>query len=148
MNTVTQIENRFRISTNITEFDLPYIHHYLCRDSYWASGIPIDTVKRSMDNSLCFGVFENDKQVGFARVISDMATFAYLADVFIDETYRGLGLSKLLMKTIMAYPELQHLRNWILMTKDAHGLYEQYGFTVHPQPETVMRKNNPDHYKK
>ena len=143
-----QEEERFRISTNATEFNLPYIHHYLSTQSYWAAGIPLETVKRSIANSLCFGVFENDKQVGFARVISDMATFGYLADVFIDKNYRGLGLSKLLMKTIMAYPELQHLRNWLLMTKDAHGLYEQYGFAVHPHPERVMRKTNPECYKK
>ncbi len=148
MNPATQIRNRFRISTNTEEFNLSYIHHYLSHDSYWASGIPMDTVKRSIANSLCFGVFEKDKQVGFARVISDRATFAYLADVFIEASYRGLGLSKLLMETIMGYPELQHLRNWLLMTRDAHRLYEQYGFTIHPQPESVMRKNNPDCYKR
>jgi len=136
------------ISTDKSAIDIPVVHQYLCNDSYWANGIPLDIVTRSIDNSLCFGVYCQEKQVGFARVISDFATFAYLGDVFILPGHRGKGLSKWLMLVIMNYPELQGLRRFILTTKDAHGLYTQFGFSPYPQPERLMGKNDPDIYKK
>ena len=108
--------------------DIDLIHSFLSR-SYWAEGISKEIIRRSIEGALCFGVFENDKQVGFARMITDKATFAYLADVFIIEEYRGLGLSKWLMETIMAHPDLQGLRRMMLATRDAHELYKKFGFT-------------------
>jgi len=136
------IKGDYFISTDIALLNISYIQNYLSQHSYWAEGIPYEIVERSIQNSICFGVYKAQQQIGFARVITDKTTFAYLADVFIDEQYRGLGLSKWLMKIMMDYPEFQNLRNWMLVTKDAHGLYEQFGFLVHPQPERVMRKNN------
>ncbi|WP_261130696.1 GNAT family N-acetyltransferase [Bacillus sp. Marseille-Q3570] len=112
------------------EMDLQYIHDYLSNESYWAKGIDFNTVEKSVKNSLCFGLFHNVTQVGFARVITDYATFGYLADVFIDERHRGQGLSKWMVSEIMNHPDLQKLRRLMLVTKDAHGLYEQFGFEV------------------
>ena len=136
------IQNEFFISTDKTKLDVDTIHSYLCNESYWAKNIPLQTVQKSIDGSFCFGVFvtENSitKQIGFARVITDCATFAYLADVFIIETYRGKGLSKWLMKTIMECADLQGMRRWLLATKDAHGLYLQFGFTAIDKPERIM----------
>ena len=136
------------MSTDKSAINVQVVHHYLCNDSYWASGIPLDIVMRSINNSLCFGVYCQQEQVGFARVISDFATFAYLGDVFILPEHRGKGLSKWLMQVIMNYPELQGLRRFMLTTKDAHGLYAQFGFSAYPQPERLMGKNDPDIYKK
>lgn len=136
------------ISTDKSAIDIRVVHHYLCHDSYWANGIPLDIVMRSIDNSLCFGVYYEGKQAGFARVISDFATFAYLGDVFILPEHRGKGLSKWLMLVIMNHPELQGLRRFILTTKDAHGLYAQFGFIPYPQPGRLMGKNDPEIYKK
>ena len=121
-------KDRFNISTEKERMDIDLIHSFLTR-SYWAEGISKEVVRRSIEGALCFGVFENDKQVGFARMITDRATFAYLADVFIIEEYRGLGLSKWLMEFIMSYPDLQGLRRMILATRDAHELYKKFGFT-------------------
>src|SRR5678815_3351190 len=125
----------FTISTEKEKLDIDLIHSFLNR-TYWAEGILKEIIRRSIEGSLCFGVYENDKQampacrqVGFARMITDKATFAYLADVFIIEEYRGRGLSKWLMEVIMSHPDLQGLRRMILATKDAHGLYKQFGFT-------------------
>ncbi len=136
------IQNKFFISTDKAKLDIDTIHSYLCNESYWAKNIPLQTVQKSIDGSFCFGVFvtENSitKQIGFARVITDCATFAYLADVFIIETYRGKGLSKWLMKTIMECADLQGMRRWLLATKDAHGLYLQFGFTAIDKPERIM----------
>src|SRR6185369_16005467 len=109
----------FMISDDKTKLQPDVIHHFL-RNSYWAKDIPLEVVKRSIENSVCFGVYSGNKQVGFARVVSDLATFAYLADVFILEEYRGKGLSKRLMEYIMEYPQLQGLRRWMLATRDAH----------------------------
>ena len=120
-------KDRFNISTEKEKMDVNLIHSFLTR-SYWAEGISKEIIRRSIEGALCFGVFENDKQVGFARMITDKATFAYLADVFIIDEYRGLDLSKWLMEVIMSYPDLQGLRRMMLATKDAHGLYSQYGF--------------------
>jgi GNAT superfamily N-acetyltransferase len=115
--------------------------------SYWASGIPSETVARSLENSLCFGVFESGQQIGFARVISDRATIAYLGDVFILPEYRGRGLSKWLMECIVTHPELQGLRRWILATRDAHGLYGRFGFTPLKKPEVFMERHDPNVYR-
>jgi len=130
---------RFLISTDRSKLDLDVIHKFLTL-SYWAAGIPRATVARSIENSLCFGVYDNSNQIGFARVISDFATYAYVADVFILEPYRERGLGKELMASIMAHPELQGLRRWSLGTRDAQGLYAQFGFepVVNTRARTVM----------
>lgn len=130
-------DHRFAISTDKSKLDLAVIHDFL-KSSYWAENIPWSIVKKSINNSLCFGIYEEKKQVGFARVISDYATFAYLADVFILESYRGQGLGNWLIQSILEHPELQGLRKWLLATKDAHGLYRQYGFQDLKRPDTYM----------
>ncbi len=122
-----KIDN-YIISTDREKLDVNYIHHFLSKESYWAKNIPMDIVKTSIEGSLCFGVYENNKQVGFARVITDYATFGYLADVFIDQNYRGKGLSKELMKFIMEQELTKKLRRFMLATLDAHSLYAQFGF--------------------
>ena len=126
--------------------DIDLIHSFLTR-SYWAEGISKEIIRRSVEGALCFGVFENDKQVGFARMITDKATFAYLADVFIIDEYRGLGLSKWLMEVIMSYPDLQGLRRMMLATRDAHELYKKFGFTPLNNVDRWMQIHNPDVYK-
>lgn len=135
----------FIISTDKQRLDLSVIHGFLTT-SYWAAGIPFEVVKRSIDHSLNFGVYKGDRQVGFARVITDYATFAYIGDVFILEDYRGWGLSKWLMEVIADHPELQGLRRWLLLTRDAHGLYRKTGFTEPKDPERYMEKSFPDIY--
>jgi GNAT superfamily N-acetyltransferase len=115
--------------------------------SYWATGIPAETVSRSIDGSLCFTLLEGGNQVGFARVISDRATIAYLGDVFVLPEFRGKGLGKWLMECVMSHPELKGLRRWILVTRDAHGLYEQLGFKPLSRPEGYMELHNPDAYR-
>ena len=140
-------KDNYHISTDKEKLDIPFIHRFLSH-SYWAENIPFDTVKRSIDGSINFGVYNGNQQVGFARVITDYASFGYLADVFIDENYRGLGLSKWLMQTIMGHPQLQGFRSWQLATKDAHGLYAQFGFKPLENPERIMRIVVPDIYKK
>jgi len=132
------IKGDFIISTDKTKLDVVLIHRYLCAESYWAKNIPMQIVEKSIEGSLCFGIYHNTKQVGFARVITDQATFGYLADVFVIEEYRGRGLSKWLMEVIMNHPGLQGLRRWLLATKDAHGLYAQFGFTPLDKPERIM----------
>ena len=126
--------------------DIDLIHSFLTR-SYWAEGISKEIIRRSIEGALCFGVFENDKQVGFARMITDKATFAYLADVFIIGEYRGLGLSKWLMEVIMSYPDLQGLRRMMLATRDAHELYKKFGFTLLNNVDRWMHIHHPDIYK-
>lgn len=119
---------KFLYSTDKSKLNLDYIHHFLSKESYWAKNIPMDIVKTSIEGSLCFGVYENNKQIGFARVITDYATFGYLADVFIDKDYRGRGLSKELMAFIMEQDVVKKLRRFMLATLDAHSLYAQFGF--------------------
>ncbi len=138
---------RFLISTDRSKLDVDVIHKFLAR-SYWAEGIPRETVVRSIENSLCFGVYDNARQIGFARVISDFATYAYVADVFILEPYRERGLGKELMASIMAHPDLQGLRRWSLGTRDAQGLYAQFGFkpVVNTLARTVMEIVDPEIY--
>jgi GNAT superfamily N-acetyltransferase len=134
------------ISTDKTKLDIALIHNYLRNDSYWAKNIPLDIVERSIENSLCFGVYDDLKLIGFARIMSDCATFAYLADVFILPEYRGKGLSKQLMEYITSYPALQGLRRWMLATADAHELYRKYGFTDIAKPERLMELTRPNIY--
>jgi N-acetylglutamate synthase-like GNAT family acetyltransferase len=137
----------FAITTETSFFNVEFVHAFLSK-SYWAENIPLETVQRSIDHSLCFGVFHLGRQIGFARMITDKATFGYLADVFIDEAYRGQGLSKWLMEEIMAHPDLQGLRRIMLATRDASGLYEQFGFSALSFPERWMQIHQPDIYKK
>ena len=140
-------KDNYLISTDNSKLDINSIHNYLT-NSYWAAGIPLDTVNRSIENSTCFGDYDDDKLVGFARVISDKATIAYLGDVFILETHRGKGLSKWLMECIMKHPELQGFRRWILLTRDAHELYRKYGFKDIERPDRYMEIVSPNVYKK
>jgi GNAT superfamily N-acetyltransferase len=125
------------ISTDPSRFDLDVIHGYLAR-SYWAAGIPRETVERSIAGSLCFGAFDGNSQIGFARVITDRATFAYLADVFVLEEFRGRGVASKLMEAIVGHPELRGLRRWLLVTRDAHRLYERFGFRPLAHPDRHM----------
>jgi GNAT superfamily N-acetyltransferase len=141
------MSDAIEISCDPKRLDLDLIYSFLTK-SYWAAGIPRDVVARSIENALCFGVYDRGKQVGFARVITDRATFAYLADVFIVESHRGRGLSKRLMEAIVAHPELQNLRRWSLITRDAHGLYGQFGFKGLPNPERWMERHDPNVYRK
>ncbi|HVT36074.1 MAG TPA: GNAT family N-acetyltransferase, partial [Nevskiaceae bacterium] len=139
----------YTISSDASRLDLHAIHAYLTRESYWARGIPFETVQRAIGNSLCFGVYEqgSGRQVGFARLITDRATFAYLADVYIDTAHRGRGLSKQLVAAVMAHAEVQGLRRWLLATADAHGLYRQFGWSGLSKPERIMERVFPDIYK-
>lgn len=137
----------YTITTDRSQLDLPLIHRFLSEDSYWSQGIPIETVRKSIENSLCFGVFQDKNQVGFAKVITDYASFAYLADVFILPAHRGRGLSKMLLKTIHEHPDLQGLRRWMLVTADAHGLYRQFNWKALAAPERFMEQHNPNIYK-
>lgn len=120
-------KNDFIITTNKTKINIEYVHGFLST-SYWSPGISINVVKKAIKGSLCFGIYHNQKQVGFARLITDKATFAYLADVFVDENYRGQGLSKWLMEVILKHPGLSGLRRIMLATRDAHELYKQFDF--------------------
>ncbi|WP_421943786.1 GNAT family N-acetyltransferase [Pedobacter sp.] len=131
-------ENGFVFSDNKELLNIDSIHQYLSEESYWAKGIPLETVKISIENSLCFGIYKDDLQVGFARWITDKATFAWLCDVYISTEYRGLGLSKKLMSFMIFHPDLQGLRRYQLATLDAHGLYEQFGFKALQNPERQM----------
>ena len=128
----------FSISTDKSRLDRGLIHDYLSRSSYWARSIPRDIVDRSIEHSLCFGIYDRDAQVGFARVISDHATFAYVCDVFVLESQRGHGLGVWLMEVIRAHPDLQGLRKWVLTTRDAHGLYRKSGFREIEEPVRYM----------
>jgi GNAT superfamily N-acetyltransferase len=139
--------DEYTISTNRERLDLNVIHGFLTQ-SYWAAGVPVEIVKRSIENSLPFGLYDNDRQIGFARVITDYATFAYLADVFVLEDARGAGLGKWLVAAIISHPELQGLRRWMLATRDAHGLYRTVGFENLKQPDRWMEKHEPDVYVK
>jgi len=136
-----------RISTDKGELDVPLIHRFLSTEAYWSQGIPRETVERAIAGSLCFGGHvEGAGQVAFARVISDFATFAYLADVFVLPAHRGQGLSKQLMAAVFAHPQLQGLRRFMLATFDAHALYAQYGFTAPARPDRLMEISRPDIY--
>jgi GNAT superfamily N-acetyltransferase len=139
--------SEFLLSTDPARLDLDAIHGFLTA-SYWAKGIPRETVARSIENSLCFGVYANGQQVAFARIVSDFATYAYLGDVFVLETYRGCGLGKWMMECIRRHPRLQGLRRWTLLTRDAHGLYQQFGFTPLAKPDRYMELHDPEVYER
>jgi N-acetylglutamate synthase-like GNAT family acetyltransferase len=127
------------VTTDKSRFDVDAIHRFLSQEAYWSLGIPREMVERALANSLCFGVFDDDgRQVGLARVITDFVSIGYLADVFVLPSHRGRGLSKLLMETIRNHPDLQRVRRWLLVTRDAHGLYRQYGFRELSRPERLM----------
>lgn len=138
-------EDGYRITTDRRDLDVRAIHDFLTQ-SYWSPGVPIGVVERAIANSLCFGVFRGRDQVGFARVITDKATFAYLADVYVLAAHRGRGLSKWLLAVIRAHADLQGLRRFMLATRDAHGLYAQFGFTPLANPSRVMEVLDADVY--
>jgi GNAT superfamily N-acetyltransferase len=140
-------QGEYLISTAKNRLDLAVIHSFLTT-SYWAAGISVETVKKSIEHSLTFGVYKGEQQIGFARVITDYATFAYLGDVFILEPFRGQGLSKWLMDVIVAHPDLQGFRRWILLTRDAHELYRKVGFTESKTPERYLERHFADVYEK
>lgn len=142
---VSWTRDGFTITCDPARFDLEMIAGFLS-SSYWAKGIPQATVEESLRNSLCFALLDADRQIGFARVISDYATIAYLGDVFILPEYRGRGLSKWLMDCVVSHPRLQGLRRWILATSDAHKLYGQFGFTALARPEIFMERHDRDVY--
>src|SRR5215210_5196883 len=129
------------ISTDASRLDLGTVHDFL-RTSYWAAGVPFEIVERSVENSMVFGVYHGAEQVGFARVVTDQATFAYLADVFVLETHRGQGLGKWLMEAILSHPDLQGLRRWMLATRDAHELYRSHGFDDLGSPQIFMERKD------
>jgi N-acetylglutamate synthase-like GNAT family acetyltransferase len=144
---MTVYKDNFSISIDKSKLDISVIHNFLS-GSYWSENIPVETVQKCIEGSMCFGVYDNNRQVGFARMITDNSTFAYLADVFIIEEYRGRGLSKWLVEFILSHPDLQGLRRILLATKDAHNLYKQFGFTPINNPDRFMQIHNPDIYKK
>ena len=135
------VKDGYRISTDPSELNLDVVHGYL-KGSYWAAGVPRDIVKHSIAGSLCFGVYRDEEQVGFARVVTDYATFAYLADVFVLEEHRGRGIGKWLLEVILAHPDLQGLRRWMLATRDAHELYRKYGFDELQRPGIFMERRD------
>jgi GNAT superfamily N-acetyltransferase len=144
--TVEYRRGEFLISTSRERIDLNVVHGFLS-NCYWAKGIPREVVARSIEHALCFGIYDGQgAQVGFARVISDFATIAYIGDVFVLPTHRGRGLGKWLMECITQHPGLQNLRRWLLTTRDAHGLYSQFGFTPVKAPERFMELHQPDVY--
>jgi GNAT superfamily N-acetyltransferase len=135
-----KFQDDYSITTDRDRLDIEAIHDFLVR-SYWSPGVPIDTVKRAIANSLCFGVFHGQEQIGLARVITDKATFAYLADVYILDSHRGKGLSKWLLEVMQSHEDLQGLRRFMLATRDAHGLYAQFGFKALANPSRFMEIN-------
>ncbi len=137
----------YTISTERSRLDVDVIHGFLT-GSYWAAGIPRVMVERSIEHSLPFGVYHGTRQMGFARVITDYTTFAYIGDVFVIEEYRGRGLSKRLMEAVVNHPDLQGLRRWLLLTRDAHGLYEKVGFTPSRTPGRLMERYFADVYQR
>lgn len=148
MNTYEVRHEDVLISDDRTRLDRALIHRFLSERSYWAQGVPREIVDRSIDHSLCFGVYRSNGQAGFARVVTDFATFAWLADVFIVEDERGHGLSKKLVAAVLAHPQLQGLRRFLLGTLDAHGLYAQFGFKPIKEVERFMEIHQPNLYKR
>lgn len=136
----------YEISTDKSRLQIEIIQRFLVEDSYWAQDRTLEQTEKAIENSICFGVYTGTRQIGFARVVSDCATFAYIGDVFILEEFRGSGLSKGLMEAMLAHPDLQNLRRWVLATLDAHGLYEQFGFHNLKFPERWMERPAPNAY--
>ncbi len=135
-------QGSFTISTDKHRIDVAAVHDFLSH-SYWAAGIDVPTVQRGIDHALCFGLYDGPRQIGFARVITDYARFAYLADVFVLDAYQGQGLGTWLIETIMAYPDLQDVWRWLLATGDAHALYAKFGFAPLTEPERWMSRMSP-----
>lgn len=148
----TYVGDGFTVSNNKEYLNVDVIYDYLHNEAYWSKGIPLRLVKESIQNSICFGIFQGDpqnggsKQVGFGRIISDLSTFAYLADVFVLPEFRGLGLGKSLVQTMISYPGIKEVRKILLATKDAHGLYKQYGFMNVEDKNLFMEINQKDIY--
>ena len=136
----------FLLSTDKSRLDVDKIHKFLSEESYWARERSLEQTSTAIENSICFGLYDGEKQIGFARVVSDKATFAYVGDVFVIDQFRGRGLSKWLMQTIIDHPELQGLRRWVLATRDAHGIYRQFEFSELRFPERWMEKTAPNAY--
>jgi len=144
----TWARDEYCVSTNPADVDIDVVHRFLCEESYWAKGVPRDVVEREVRFSICFSLLHGRTQAGFARIVSDRATVAYLGDVFVLPAHRGRGLGKWMMQCVMSHPELQGLRRWMLLTGDAHGLYEHFGFTPLKSPPRWMEKHDPDVYKR
>jgi len=139
-------KGEYEIDTDKRRLDIAGIHKFLSTESYWAKNRTLEQTLTAIENSLCFGLYHGREQVGFARVVTDRATFAYIGDVYVLDGHRGRGLSKWLMQTIVEQPDMQNLRRWLLATKDAHGLYAQYGFETLVHPERWMERTAPDAY--
>ena len=139
-------KGEYEIDTDKRRLDIACIHKFLSTESYWARNRTLEQTLTAIENSLCYGIYKGRSQVGFARVITDRATFAYIGDVYILPEHRGQGLSKWMMQTIVDQPDMQGLRRWLLATRDAHGLYENYGFTGLVHPERWMERSAPDAY--
>lgn len=133
----------FLVSTDQSRLDFKVIHDFLTNSSYWATGRSFETVKRAVENSCSFGLYEEERQIGFARVVTDYATFAWVADVFVLDEFRGQGLGTWLMEVILSHPELQGFRRWTLATKDAHEIYRKFGFSELKRPERWMERHDP-----
>jgi GNAT superfamily N-acetyltransferase len=136
-------KGEYTISTDRARLDLCAVHRFISEESYWGSGRPFELVQRAVEHSLPFGIYRGGETVGFARVVTDYATFAWVADVFVVSAHRGRGLSKWLMEVILSHPDLQGFRRWMLATKDAHGLYQQFGFEELRRPERFMERPDP-----
>ena len=145
MSAFERSRDTFRITTDVASMDLDAIHAYLTR-SYWSEGISKELVSKAMAGSLCFGLFDAGRQVGFARVVTDRATYAYLCDVYVLEDYQGRGLGTWMMRELMTHPDLQGLRRWGLVTRDAHRLYEKFGFAAPANPAGLMEIARPGMY--
>ncbi len=146
MGSMITNDSSFQVSTDQGKLDIPMIYRFLSEQSTWAIGISRPVVERSIENSLCFGGYLDGRQIAFARVITDYATFAYLADVFVVPEYRGRGYGKQLIGVVLRHPSLQKLRRFMLATSDSHGLYERFGFTAPQQPQTLMERYFPNIY--
>ena len=140
---IEERRGNYFISTDQARLDLKLIHDFLSNSSYWAKGRSLETVRRSIENSLAFGLYEHERQVGFARVVTDYATFAWVADVFVLDEFRGQGLGTWLVEVMLAHPQLQGFRRWSLATKDAHEIYRKFGFSELKRPERWMERHDP-----
>ncbi len=146
MKDIAVVKDGFCISTEMDKLDLAAVHKYLSKSAYWCLGIPKDRVEKAAKHSLNFGMYKDEEQIGYARIISDFSSIAYLGDVYVLEPHRGNGLSKWLMQIIMGHPELQGLRRWILLTGNAHELYKKYGWKEIENPDVWMEINDKDVY--
>jgi len=137
----------YRVSDDRAALDRAAVHRFLAEDSYWAANIPRSVIDKAIDHSLCFGLYRGQAQLGFARVVTDRATFGYLCDVFVEKAHRGAGLGKWLVESLLSHPDLQGLRRLCLMTRDAHELYAPHGFRPLPDPARYLEIHNPDVYR-